>query len=592
MIGLTFISCDDLLNRPPLTTMNDDNAWTSEDNLRLYANKFYTSFFVGYGELNTTTGAPLLGFTLSDDVLNLGNQNNFTRSVPNSQIWSYTNIRSLNIMLDRIENRMSNVLSESAKNHWIGVARFFRGFRYSELVFAYGDVPYYDREVFDNELDELYKPRTPRNEVMDAVYDDLVFASENVRTNDGDQQINRYVVASYIARIALYEATWQKYYYKNNDRAKKFLELAVANADYVINSGRYDIVTDYRSLFVSNDLKGNKDVVFYRHYDDIVGVRHSIATSSNLSESIIFGPTTDLIKAYLCNDGLTCNNSTVENASNFEIENVMKTRDPRFEASFHITPQMRNRGSLLYITKFLPRDVEKSVSEGNAPPTEFLSTNNVTDYPVMRYAEVLLNWIEAKAELATLGGAAVTQADIDKSINKIRDRKLAQTAIDRGVKKLPALIIGEYPNDPERDSSVPELLWEIRREKRLEFTFEYSRLNDLRRWHKLEYMDNDLNPDLISGCWVNFPTQLPSELKPDHINFLGTVKLDGTYTIYNGSNGSSMIGFYRNSTNANRLPFLNQANINPYLSPVGKNQMDDYKAKGYTLQQTEGWPQN
>lgn len=591
LLAVITVSCNKLLDRPPLTSMNDDNAWTSEDNLRLYANKYYTDFFRGYGEGWTTTGAAYVSFTLSDDVLNLGNQNNFTRAVPNSSIWGFGNVRSLNLMLDRIESRMSNILSEEAKNHWTGIGRFFRGLRYTELVFAYGDVPLLDREVFDDEFDELYKPRDPRDFVMDQVYSDLEFAFEHVRGNDGDQQVNKYVVAAFISRVALHEASWQKYYYKNNDRAKKFFEFAKEAADFVISSGRYDIVTDYRNLFASNDLRGNADVILYRHYDEQT-VKHAIASNSNLDESIIFGPTTDLIKSYLCHDGETWENSSVNEADNFEIANLMKTRDPRFEASFHINPKMNNRGSLLYITKFLPREIEELVSGGGSPPPAFSGADNVTDYPVMRYAEVLLNWIEAKAELATLGGEAVSQTDIDKSINKIRQRPLAPEAVDRGVKNVDDLVLGVYPNDPNRDQTVSPLLWEIRREKRLEFTFEYSRINDLRRWSKLAYMDTDLNEDLLSGSWVNFSDQLPGELVSGKINELGVVDLNGQYIVYDGTNGDDLKGFYRNTSNKGRLPFLDQPGMNPYLSPVGKVQMDEYEMRGYKLQQTEGWPQN
>lgn len=584
LAGLIFTtSCEKLLDRPPLTTMNDENAWTSEDNLRLYANKYYEDFFRGYGEGWTTTGAAYLGFTLSDDVLNLGNQGNFTRAVPTSQIWSYTSMRSANIMIDRINNEMGEILSESAKNHWLAVARFFRAMRYSALVTSYGDVPYYDREMFDSELDELYKPRDPRDMVMDHVYDDLQFAFENIRTSDGEMQINKDIVAAYITRLALSEATWQKYYYNNNSRANKFFEFAIEAGDYVIGTGKYDIVTDYRSLFSSEDLKGNKDVILYRHYDELT-IKHQIASNSNLNESLIFGPTTDLIKSYLAKDGEVWQNSSVSDADNFEIENLMKTRDPRFEASFHIKPKTTNRGSLLYITKFIPRDIEELISQGETPPKKYAGADNITDYPEMRYAEVLINWIEAKAEMNT-----VSQDDIDKSINKIRNRPLAAQAVSRGVEKLPPLTMGVYPDDPNRDPEVSPLLWEIRRERRAEFTFERSRLADLRRWKKLQYMDTEENPDLLSGSWVDFPKQLPGELKTGET---GVVDLSGNYILYNGSNDSEMIGFYRNATNKDRLPFLNQPNVNPYLTPVGKNQIDEYEAKGYVLKQTEGWPQN
>lgn len=589
---IVLAGCKKFLDRPPLTVETDETAWTSEEKLRLYANKYYTDFFDGYGNGFTTTGAPLVGYTNTDDMVVQGNQPNFTRAVPNSSIWSYSTIRSINIMLDRIETRMSGVLAPAAKAHWTGIGRFFRGMRYSELVQSYGDVPYYTKEVFNNELDELYKPRTPRNEVMDGVYNDFKFALQNVRLDDGDQNVNRYIVAGFISRLALIEGTWQKYYYKNDAQAKKFLELAVEAADFVIASNRYDIVTDYKTLFTSKELKGNRDCVLYRNYDPAAGVTHAIASYSNLAESTLNGPTSDLLKSYILTNGQVWQNPGTLSAS-FSLDNMIATRDSRFEATFYSKPSALNRGSFYYITKFLPREVEKRTQvDLLGMPPEFTGDKNETDAPVLRYAEVLLNWIEAKVELETLGGAVITQGDIDKSINKIRNRPLAPEAIAKGVAKTAALSLAALPSDPSRDPQVSALLWEVRRERRMEFAFEIFRLADLRRWSKLEYMDNNLNTDIITGGWVNFQAQLPGQLTAANVGKLAVVSATGTEVVYNGTNSAAMNGFYKNTANIARLPFINQANINPYLTPVGLVQMDDYKARGYKLQQTQGWPQN
>ncbi len=592
-LALGFSSCEKFLDRPPLTSENDETAWTSEEKLRLYANKYYTDFFTGYGNGYTVSGAPLVGFTNHDDYVVQGNQPNFTRSVPTSSIWSFTTIRSLNIMISRIDERMGNVLTTEAKNHWLGIAKFFRAMEYADLVRSYGDVPYIDRIVSETDNDELYKPRDSRNTVMDAVYEDWKFALQNVRLSDGDQSVNRYIVAAFVSRLALYEGTWQKYYYNNTERAQKFLQLAEEAATMVINSGKYDIVTDYRSLFTSKELKGNKDIVLYRNYDAAVGVTHSIASNGNLEASTLNGPTTDLLKSYILNDGTAWEGSAMSGATNFDITNMIKTRDSRFEATFYSKPDLMNKGALYYVNKFLPRDVEKLVKEeGKAMPAEFTGDKNETDAPVMRYSEVLLNYIEAKAELATIGGATVSQDDIDKTINKIRNRPLAQEAIDRGVKKTAAMSLTALPSDPSRDPEVSQLIWEIRRERRMEFAFEISRLTDLKRWSKLEYMDNALNADLLAGGWVNFPAQLASELETKNVGILSVMDITGKVTVYNGNNANEMVGFYKNEGNNPRLPFLNQPNVNPYLTPVGINQMDAYALRGYVLKQTEGWPQN
>src|SRR3546814_10612480 len=157
----------------------------------MYANKYYTYFCVGYNTSFSYTGAALMGFTFSDDIVSLGNQINFCRAVPNIGIWMYSLVRSINIMIDRVQNKMEGVLEAEAYNHWMGIGRFFRGFRYAQLVQQYGDVPYYDYVVADAAMDELYKPRTPRNEVMDAVFADFHYTIEHVRLTDVDQYVNR-----------------------------------------------------------------------------------------------------------------------------------------------------------------------------------------------------------------------------------------------------------------------------------------------------------------------------------------------------------------------------------------------------------------
>lgn len=578
--------CKKFLDRPPLTTVDDENAWTTESNLRLYANKYYPNEFIGYGTaFSNSGGEAFLGFTFSDDVFIFGNQSNFTLAVPNSAIWGMSDIRSINIMIDRIQTRMKGILSETAYNHWLGVAKFLRAMQYSDLVTAYGDVPYYNHVPEDTNLDDLYKPRTPRNEVMDSVYNDFKFAFDNVRLNDGSQQINKYIVAAFITRHTLREATWQKYYYENQERANKFFQFTQDAADFIINSGNYDIVTDFRTLFTSNTLQGNKDVIMYRHYDPAVGITHAVATSNNLEESIGFGPTTDFIKSFICVDGNPYQNSDIPFATNFTLDSMIKTRDSRLEATFYDNPTSKNRASYWYVTKFIPRSIPTAVAAGGSAPPEFKSNKNETDYPVFRYAEVLLNWIEAKAEMGN-----ISQTDIDISVNKIRNRPVAAVAEAMGVKKTAPLQLAALPLDPVKDPSVPALLWEIRRERRMEFAFEYSRFQDLKRWKKLNYMDNETRKDLLSGGWVNFPTET-SDLKAANVGQIAVVNAAGSTIVYNGNNGAQMRGFYKSPNTNPRRPFLNQVNVNPYLSPVGRNEMDKYRSRGYELKQTEGWPQ-
>lgn len=603
---LLFTNCNDVLDRPSLTRAEDDAYWTNEDRVRLYANAFYTNFFVGYGLKYTTTYAPNANYTFNDDAVRMSTQTQFGRTVPTSKgstsldmmwqseftgpTWNFAWVRKANVMIDRITNLMPEILTNEQYNHWTGVGRFFRALEYARLANVFGDVPYYDTEVQNTDKDGLYKDRTPRNEVMDAVYNDFEYALQNVRLNDGGQYVNRYVVAAMVSRWALFEASWQKYYYKNNERAKKFFDQAVAAAEMVMNSGKYGIVEDFRKLFGSTDLTNSKDCILYRKYDAGQNVTHSIASTCNMNDPTDVGPNLDLIKAFICTDGKDWQTSSLENVDDFTLSNLIKTRDSRFEASFYTKPTPRAKSSYLYVTKFIPRSGLSYIESGGSPAAEFQSEKNVTGYPVLRYAEVLLNWIEAKAELATLGGTEVSQSDIDISINQIRKRPVAEEAKALGVTMTAEMKLDALPQDPHRDPTVPALLWEIRRERRMEFAFEFSRIIDLRRWKKLEYMDTDKNEDLLIGTWVNFNDEVKSELKDENKGKLRVMAKDGSFTTYDGTNAAKMNGFFYPTQNQGRLPFLNVPNVNPYLSPIGTNQISDYKNKGYTLTQTEGWP--
>ena len=603
----------DILDRPQLTSQNDDNYWSSEAKLRLYTVEYYPTHFVGYNSGWTTGATVYLDYTFSDDFVNYGDQTDFELSVPTSRgnststatyipwmarysgpDWNFAWIRKSNIMIDRIENRMKgSILGDEAYNHWMGVARFFRAIDYAGLVTVFGDVPYYDHEVSDVDYDDLYKARTPRNDVMDAVYDDLHYAMTNVRLSDGAEYINRYVVAGFISRLALFEGTWQKYHQADTERAKKFLNLAIEAAELVRTSGRYDIVTEFRTLFASKTLAGNKDCIFYRHYDQAYGVSHQVASACNMVDGRYPNPNLSLIKAFICADGSDWQTSSNAANKDFNIENLIKTRDPRFEASFWDKPTVKSLSSYLYITKFIHRDGLNYMTTTpiGAPSSEYTSNLNDNDYPVLRYAEVLLNLIEAKSELATLGGTAVTQNDIDITINKIRNRPVAPEAIAKGVTKTAPMDISSLPSSPDR-GDVPQLIWEIRRERRMEMAFEHSRLLDLKRWKKLEYMDPTQNPDILLGSWVNIGANFATQLTADKVGSLAVTSMSGTVTTYNGANGAQMVGFYSPAIIQGRQQFLNMPGVNPYLAPVGINQINDYKTKGYVLAQTPGWPDN
>ncbi len=601
--GLAISGCEKFLDRPSLTTMNDDNYWTSENNLRLFANGFYPNYFVGYSTSYSVDYAPLRGYYFSDDFTSSGKQGSFETQAPESRqpvttnaeadgnwllnyagpTWNFAWVRRSNLFLERIEAMKATYLTESVYQHWSAVARFFRGYEYSRLVSVFGDVPYYEKVVKDAEIDQLYKDRDSRTLVMDKVYDDFVYVLDNMRLSDGSSQIlNKYVAAAFISRFMLFEGTWQKYQLNDPVTSKKYLELAVRAADLVKLSGKYSFTSDFRSLFGSEDLTANKEVILYRTYDLALGVTHCIASYSNTTESQASAPNLSLAKAFVCNDGKPYKLSSVANAGNLDIKSMVATRDPRFEATFWDAPKIES-ATLLYADKFIDR-VGPTFYSKTYPP-QYGSNTNTNDAPVIRLAEVVLNWIEAKAELATMGGAVIVQADIDASINAIRSRPLDAIATGKGVKKTAALTIASLPDDPDRDADVSPLLWEIRRERRMEFVFEHSRLLDIKRWKKISYMDGSVKPDNLLGLWINFQTELPEWLITAKVGNLKVKLADGTIVTYTGTNGAAMVGYYMPENVSNGDAFTDRV----YLAPVGNTQINQYKDKGYTLTQSPGW---
>lgn len=601
--AMLFVSCDDsILDRPDQTKFTDDKFWRSESDLRLYSNEFYPQYFTGYNSSFSTPWAMLRGYAFSDNVVTSGKQSSFPSSLPNDlgstslqgadwrtqwqgQMWNFAWVRKCNIMLDRLENVSKSTITDEAYKHWTAVARLFRAWEYHRLVITFGDVPYYDAPVSDADPDDLFKARTPRDEVMGHVYDDLQYALANVRENDGNLSVNRDIVAAVASRILLFEGTWQKYHNDNTTLAKKYLDACVSASEIVMNSGKYSCTMPFRTLFGSDNLAGHPGVIMYRHYVD-GEVTHCIASYSNGEEGNSAAGNLSLIKAFICNDGKTYQNSTVADADKFDVPTLAKTRDSRFEATFFNFPHIKS-SSLLCQDKFISREGANYVREDNLAnlPSKYRSNTNTNDAPCLRYAEVLLNWIEAKAELATMGGAAVTQSDLDKSINVIRNRPLDDEAIATGVTKTAPLMLSLLPNDPARDSDVPALIWEIRRERRMEFIYESSRLHDIRRWKKIQYMNCTTHPDNLFGPWVDFPNELPSFLTSGKVGLLKVRHADGTIVTYDGTNGDQMVGFYQTEKAADRNVFGDEV----YLSPVGKNQITDYENKGYVLTQTPLW---
>lgn len=632
---------DALLDRPALTTTVDNNFWRTEGDIRLYVNGFYPLYFEGYGKDWSQEFAPVRGGTsFCDDFTSESTQGRFENKVPTSRgsssesrscfeqyygpSWGFARIHKVNILIDRLNEHKAN-FSEEAFKHWMSVAYFFKIYEYSDLVGVFGNVPYFETTVQDLDFDTQYKDRDNRQYVMDKVYEMCEYVLENMRTDDGANNVNRYIAAAFISRFMLYEGTWQKYHagetFKHkvytdangnetnkidsgtestkteiccdDAHAEKYLKMAVQAAELVMDSGNYAFTSPYKDLFVSEDLASNQEVLLYRHYDEGLQVRHPIGSYNGGSDS---GSNVNLefIKAYNLQDGKPYSISSMAGADDFSIANLVKTRDTRFFDTFWNQVNIKS-ATMLYCYKYASYEALDYFFTTGDKLSNWQGIYNTNDAPIMRLAEVVLNWIEAKEELAeSYGGAAVTQADLDRSINAIRDRPLSTEASKAGVQKTAHLQIDDLPNDPARDYDVSKLLWEIRRERRMEFLHEGNRIKDLYRWYKLDYMDYDTNPDKYLGPWIDCAVELGDDesvplvnrgFLKQRVNILTVQKADGSLVKYNGSNAADMVGFYCIRNAANRETFFERS----YMAPIGQNQIDEYKMRGYVLTQTVNW---
>ena len=573
--AVSFSSCDDFLTRDPQDTVTDvPSFWNNEENLRTSFLDYYTYFFPGYrsGWNRADNFAETNVADWTDDnaqeVATL-----FTKVAPTTDAdnWNFEKIRNMNLLLSRIQ---SSSLGEEAKNHWSGVARLFRAMEYAKLVQKFGDVPYYDAVVGSTDNEQLYRARDPRTTVMDKVNEDLAFACANIRVNDGTKglTVNRAVAQGFASRIMLFEGTWQKYHANNTAKAAEYLKAAKDYAAALMQTNAYSIAPSYKSLTTSEDLAGNPEIIMYRSYVENV-VMHSLMSFQN-TENEKSSPSRSFVDAFLTKNGLPIHQAGNTDYKGKEYAKEIQNRDPRLADNIDEESGLRLNGvaavyaaSGYYANRYVNKDLI------NKPGG--MSSTNTTDAPVMKLNEVMLNYIEAAAELAELGQYTLTQADFDKTINAIRDRQSTQmphlTLAGNALK-----VNGVEINDPDRDATVKPIIWEIRRERRVELAYEGLRFNDLRRWGKLEYADMTKNKKLNMGAWINKADY------PENAEALAKITLcDENGNIVTGNEGYIMP-----ITEVAKMRVMADKD---YLYPIPVDQITMYENHGFKLTQNPGW---
>jgi hypothetical protein len=583
---LFLCGCEKFLDRPPLGAIGDTpEFWNNEQDVRTYAMQYYASRFNGFGDTNGG-GWFFDNRNLCDDFSSgtLPLFQPLTAGASNGDWTSkFHQIRADNIFVNRMS--VANMGSPEATNHWLGIARFWRAVDYSDFVLEFGKVPYYD-QVLDENSPELFKPRDSVTYVMDKVLEDFKFARDNVRladpaTGPKGQVVNKWVVEGIMARMLLAAGTTIKYNpaYGSADKVKAgiYLQAAKDAAKDVMDNGGFTLAPNYQLLCSSQDLTGNPEVILFRAYSDLVTpiILHEIMFRNLPSTVQSSAGNKDLLDSYLKTDGTVY---SAGGADDHGARTYFASRDPRLGKTFLTdTFYFAGKTPLNIGSTATGFKCWKFLDVPNQTATSASNQKNITDAPVLRLGEVMLSYIEACVELQDLGLYSVTDNDLDITINKLRGYNGGGRNFGTGVTLLPKLTLATIPNDPNKDPDVSPLKWEIRRERRVELVFEGFRLDDLKRWRKLNYMNTILFPKTNLGAW------LVKDMTNAQNKKLQVANLDGTVIAGADQPGA---GYVQPAIQARGSDNIMDRY---YLNYIPTQEIVRYQNAGFTLDQNPGW---
>ncbi|OWW25317.1 RagB/SusD family nutrient uptake outer membrane protein [Zobellia sp. OII3] len=475
-----FMACnDDFLEQLPETEIGAEKFFNTEEDLAIYINSLYN--FPGIELYSEDEATDNMATTGNREIKTIMTTDASSTSITNG--WDWGQLRDVNFFLEHVGNAK---VTDEIRNHYIGVARFFRAQFYMEKVKRYSNVPWYDFVLGTSDDDALFKSSDKRETVIANVFEDYRFALENVMEDTPNGAVNKWVIASYYGRSALYEGTFRKYHGELGleATANDYLQLAHKVSKEIMDNGGFSIYntgnpnSDYHTLFESQDLTGNPEIILANYFERDL---KNASDPQYMFGSYEGGPARDLVVSYLMDDGAYF--SEQPNTDTMMFVEEFEKRDPRLSQTFAFPGW-----ELFYTSTYSPgntnyvQELKKNFT-GYHQIKGFLNnaSNDVrsgVDIPVLRYAEVLLTYAEARAELGTL-----SQSDLDISINVLRDRA-----------GMPHLTMSASL-DPYQAEKYPQvsnpLLLEIRRERRVELALEGRRLDDLNRWAAGKAMEEE-----------------------------------------------------------------------------------------------------
>ena len=592
--GVTVFSCS--MEEPLISTTDKATVFSSETGIQAYSWSLYSLIpsldDVFYLEDSHTDYCASRGF--SDFYMN------GTYNPEHTTSWSWSGLRRVNYFLDALLSEDCTV-SEDVKEHYLALGKWFRAWYYYEKLCNYGAVPWFEHLVSSTDEATLYKDRDSRDVIVDHMIKDLDYCYEHLKTTEsvGNSLVSKYAALLLKARICLYEASWKRYHNLPNELYTdvQLYRQAIDACDLIMKSGKFSIHTDagakgaYRSLFYNTEIQTD-EVIMGLCTDPDYGVYNSANRHFNSN----YGNGNCMSRAfaftYLNTNGEPFTDKAGYSTTLFKDE--FTGRDLRFRQTIKfpdyemtgataqdLVPAIISREAVTgyQIIKFVVDDVSYNKN-----------STGINSLPLMRYAEVLLTYAEAKAELGE-----ITNADWQKTIGKLRSR----AGITGGLNVLPTRLDPYMQTVFYPDVTNPVIM-EIRRERAIELFFEGSRLDDINRWAEGHLLE-DLPWTGIHIPALDVPVDIRGKGKQEC--YFTTSELRDVPQAYK----NIYVQIIPDSSKEQGL----RARVNPdggydlewvlavdriwwpddrqYLFPVPPQVIREYAARGYTLSQNPGW---
>jgi starch-binding outer membrane protein, SusD/RagB family len=504
---IVYTSCS--LDEMPQDSVDKSAIFSSEKGLATYSYSFYNmlpSVADGFKQDEMCDYGAVAGY------------NSFIRegaySAQTSGGWSWGDLRNINYF---IENCVNQHVDETVRNNYIGLARFFRAYFYYNKVVQFGDVPWIDKTL-QVDSKELFAGRDSREVVMEHVLEDLNFACNNITRakDETGSLVTKWVAYALKARVCLFEGTFRKYHTELGlaSTANRWLGEAALAAGMVIQGSGYSLYTaagagaSFRTLFTS-DKPVTSEVMLASCCDAGKGV---LGQANWWWTSGTYGPRFSMIRTFV-NTFLNTDGTPFTSQAGYEtmaFYDECQNRDARLAQTIR-TPGYKRDGKPAAPNfngySFTGYQPIKYTLDASRYDEGALNTNAI---PLFRYAEVLLNYAEAKAEMGTL-----TDDDWKITIGALR----ARAGITGGLLAKPTTV-DTYLQQNYFPAITDPVILEVRRERSVELALEGFRFTDLKRWKRGELMTMRWTGIYIAQ--LNVPMDLDRDGAPDVIFYKGT----------------------------------------------------------------------